>query len=193
MVPTEISEDHWELIIERIYGPECECVPFLGAAVNLAGDGNKGLPLGQEVNRLLLEKLLKKPVPDLQKLIRVEADDSLKDYQDLWRLGIEDLARVALHFKLKRDAPSLIRHLRNILPDAQREPSRILKVLARRPFKLLVTTNYDRLMERALREADKSCLPVVQPIKGYSDDTRHKLGEELSEHLEKEDGVVLYK
>jgi hypothetical protein len=40
--------------------------------------------------------------------------------------------------------------LRSILADEQCQPSPLLRTLASIPLKLIVTTNYDRLMERAL-------------------------------------------
>jgi SIR2-like domain len=155
MASKTILSKHWKLIVERIYEKFCGCVPFLGAAVNVGCPGYSGLPLGAELNRYLVEKLLNKPVASLLELAKVSRDKALDDYDDLVRVGLEDLARVALHYQFEMDVPSLINHLRTAIPDDDREPSKLLQVLARRRFELIVTTNYDRLMERALKEAKR--------------------------------------
>lgn len=189
MTLTKIKDDDWDLIIERIYEKYCGCVPFLGAAVNIKCAGYEGLPLGAEVNRTLVQRLVKKPVPILADLAKVTADATLDNFRDLTRVALEDLARVSLYFRAKRDEPSLIAHLRDVLPDENREPSKLLKALARRRFELIVTTNYDRLMERALAEIPKPYKPVIQPRKGFSDDARKALQNELADF----DGTVVYK
>lgn len=189
MPHTKIDDDHWELIVERIFEKYCGCVPFLGAAVNLQCPGYQGLPLGTEVNRTLVERLVRRAVPQLTDLAQVTADAALDNYKDLARVALEDLARVALYFRTKRDEPSLIKHLRKVLPDEQRDPSKLLNVLARQRFGLIVTTNYDRLMERALADIQKPYKRVIQPRKGFSDDEKKALQYELADF----DGTVIYK
>jgi hypothetical protein len=93
MASETINAKHWKLIVERIYEKFCGCVPFLGAAVNVGCPGYSGLPLGAELNRFLVEKLLDKPGVSLQELATVSPDKALEDYEDLLRIGLEDLAR----------------------------------------------------------------------------------------------------
>jgi hypothetical protein len=75
---------------------------------------------------------------------------------------------VALEFEVNRgERRSLIDALKSILPDADCEPSPLLETLAGLPFKLIVSTNYDRLMERALEGHDHRYELIVQPVEGF--------------------------
>jgi hypothetical protein len=64
-------------------------------------------------------------------------------------LRVHDLARVALHAEATIGKKNLVQLLQQILPDAERKPSRLLRTLARLPLRVIVMTTYDRLMERA--------------------------------------------
>jgi hypothetical protein len=70
------------------------------------------------------------------------------------------LERVSLWFEItlgrKRLVDSLEEHLM-----AGKKPSPALKMLAALPFKIIVTTNYDRLLEEALRESSKTPFLIV--------------------------------
>jgi hypothetical protein len=189
MPRSRISREDWTLILERIHGKAC--VPFLGAGVNVSHDGYEGLPLGPELTRQLAWELHGVKRAELDELAEVMSGTALfKRYGDLARLGVEDLARVALHFLWKWDHPRLMQHLRSVLPDQDRQPSELLQTLARLPFRLIVTTNYDRLMERALEEAGTAFLPVVQPIGGFDRDTQAQLRDQLADWGEQ---LILYK
>jgi len=172
----------WDTIEQNIRGGHC--VPFLGAGVNV-GAGLDGLPLGGEVaSRLaakfagqddLLENLIRvdqavdELLTALMELVAAEQREGLKaNYRDLFRLRAYDLARVALHAESKVGKPSLVQWLQQILPDEQREPSRVLRTIAALPVRLVVTTNYDRLMERAYElEGQPEPLVVCQPLAGF--------------------------
>jgi hypothetical protein len=181
MVKTVIDEFDWTIIQEAVHGGTC--VPFLGAGVNADCPrlGYTGLPLGGDVALRLIEKLLNSDVEKEDDLASVQiVHDKLKKtewHQDLARLRFKDLPRVALHVqvKSKRRRVHLINWLRQILAEDKHEPSKPLHTLATLPFRLIVTTNYDCLMERALdKRAEEShrshpYLPVVQPIKGFSE------------------------
>ena len=117
------------------------CVPFLGAAANYKHAGYEGLPLGTAVAESLAAKLPNEKLPDKTNLPRV----SMVLERQIFRAG-------------------LLKNLRTLLPDTERDPSRLLKVLATLPFDLYVTTNYDRLMERALQPRDP--IVVVQTVGG---------------------------
>jgi len=175
----------------------------LGAAVNVDSDDGayKGLPLGGQVSFRLLEKLLRLKGIDLSQLIRVETYETIDNserYKDLRRLGLENLARVSLQVEHQEDYKHLIQYLRQILPDQERDPSPLLRTLARLPaptattdppFQLIVTTNYDCLMEKALAEAGIKPKVVVQPKKGFSPAKQEELQNDLAVYS----GVVLYK
>ena len=84
-----------------------------------------------------------------------------------------------------------MKQLELILPDTERESSELLKTLARLPFSLGVTTNYDRLMERALCDlaVNRPYRQIVQPIGGFNAARQKSLQQELSGY----DGLILYK
>lgn len=168
MATSKIKESHINLIIDRIH--EGRCVPFLGAGSNVSCDNHhyEGLPLGAEV---------------AMRLIRA--------------LGIEfkgwnqnDLARVALLGEFETDRPHLVRNLKSILPDHKCNPSPLLNTLAEIPFKLIVTTNYDRLLEKALRIKRKPFKQIIQTASGFGDNKKIR---KFFENLEEYKGLILYK
>ncbi|GIK41603.1 MAG: hypothetical protein BroJett011_54360 [Chloroflexota bacterium] len=163
MANSKIDPLQMEMIVERIRVGRC--VPFLGAAANISNlaRGYAGLKLGSDVARELASQM---------------------------NGGGEsaNLARIALQYEVRTDRSFLVRKLKMALPDQNCEPSPLLKTLARLPFQLIVTTNYDRLLEEALKgQAFES---IVQPAQGFEDTpaTRGWL-----ERLEAYDGLILYK
>ncbi|MGA9996093.1 MAG: SIR2 family protein [Pyrinomonadaceae bacterium] len=164
---TSITKAHWNLIVNRI--SEDRCVPFLGAGVNVsdAGRNYQGLPLGCGVASKLIEEV--------------------SDFKGRDR---ENLARIALEYEFETDRPQLISGLRTILPYENCKPSPLLKNLASLPFKLIITTNYDCLMEQALSDEGKQLEPLVQPIEGFLNiEETQKLFDRLSIY----DKVIVYK
>ena len=168
-------------------------MPFLGAGVNAEGDGYAGLPLGAAVALRLAEDLVTAQVTKFEELAKVEVlNEALNEYPHLLRLSLQDLARVAFHLERAVDNPHLMRVVRSILHDRDCEPSRLLKTLARLPVRLIVTTNYDGLMEKAFEEAGRKYRRVVQPIGGFDPNAMVELDEELAEA--KAGGIpILYK
>lgn len=174
MVMAEIDPLDWSTIVDSIR--RGRCVAFLGAGVNVGvNDGYSGLPLGSQVSEQLVGKLFGKQDTALEKLITVVPDPAIRglleeNYADLVKLRAYDLARVALHIEARPGGRNrLLDLLAELLPDEQCEPSPLLTTLAALPFRLIVTTNYDRLMERAfVQETQIQPLVVVQPTKGFS-------------------------
>jgi hypothetical protein len=188
MVSRTIDPLQWDMIIDAIHTGRC--VPFLGAGVNASTPDYKGLPLGGEVAIRLVERLLGSNIPDPSRLVSRQPGPLGDKYQDLMRLRLQDLARVALHVQVSGDQVYLMRLLQEILPDLECNPSRLLETLARLPLRLIVTTNFDRLMESALRQNEKpEPLVIVQPLKGFS--AREQLL--LQDALAASDRLVLYK
>src|SRR5205823_2674284 len=75
--------------------------------------------------------------------------------------GLENLPRVALHVEVQGgERPYLVQQLRKVLAESACQPSNLLTCLAELPFRLLITTNFDRLMERALEAAFERSLPI---------------------------------
>ena len=191
---TSIPPMQWNLLCERIH--DGFCVPFLGAGVNVGRpDEYEGLPAAAGVVKALVEELLGRPIENLESLARVEADAALQQqFADLCRPGLHNLARVALYAEAGGDPAYFMSLLRRIVPDEDRTPSQLLRVLARLPLRLIVTTNYDRLMERTLDPlvTDGTRPPytrVVQPVKGFDAKDQRRLQNDLKQHP----GLVLYK
>ena len=157
-------------IVERIRTGRC--VPFLGAGVNLTSRSRRyrGLPLGGKLARKLANRL--------------GANNST-------------LARLALEWEVRADRWSLVhflsRALRHEPADPRCVPSPLLRTLARiQSLKLVVTTNYDALFEKALadegRERDYEV--VVQPPQGF--DATIEIREWLG-RLQQQKKLILYK
>jgi len=121
------------------------CTAFLGAAVNYSKDAGKGLPLGAEVSKLLAEDIDQKK----EKIV-----------------DPGNLAKVSLVYECLVDRTPLIQAVKGHIPDRQREPSSSLRILAKLPIDLYVTTNYDRLLEDALIAAMRPPFVVVQTPDG---------------------------
>lgn len=66
----------------------------------------------------------------------------------------DDLRRVALCYEQVLDRQSLAQAIKAAV-DVSTEPSIALRALAALPFQLIMTTNYDTLFERALRESPR--------------------------------------
>jgi hypothetical protein len=71
-----------------------------------------------------------------------------------------DLQRVSLCFETTLGRKSLVDALETYLK-VGKKPSPVLKMLAALPFKIIITTNYDRLLDDALKEADKHPVRIV--------------------------------
>jgi len=124
-----------------------DCILFLGAGVHAPPDESpyaypeeQRPPLGGD----LAERLAKEC--DFRKQFDKESP--------------RDLQRVSLCFETTLDRKSLVDSLEKHLM-AGKKPSPALKMPAALPFKIIVTTNYDRLLEEALREFNKDPFPTV--------------------------------
>ena len=159
----KLSNIHWDSIVGGIDNDRC--VPFLGAGANAGTD----LPMGSEVARYLLEKLLDRKVATIDDLVEVKPKAALKNYPDLGRARVDDLARVALHIELEGGNPAVVRYLKEVIVEKGRKPAEILRVLARLPFKLIITTNYDCMLEHAFKlEKQPRAGVLSQPIDGFT-------------------------
>lgn len=65
-----------------------------------------------------------------------------------------NLQRVSLYYESQLNRNALVNEVRGAVMGGRR-PSPVLRALARLPFKLVITTNYDQLFEDALRDAGK--------------------------------------
>ncbi len=125
---------------------EGRVVPFLGAGVNIRSPGRSSggvaLPTGGQLSRQLAE------------LVSYPADDD----RDL-----DDLSKVTSYF-VETSARSVLRQELRSVFDVETEPGPIHHYLASIDAPLLiVTTNYDDNMERALQRAGRPYELVVHP------------------------------
>jgi hypothetical protein len=70
-----------------------------------------------------------------------------------------NLQRVALCYEVYQNRQKLVQELRNAVY-TDKSPSPIVKALAKLPFKLIITSNYDQLFEMALRLEGKN--PIIE-------------------------------
>jgi hypothetical protein len=135
----KVSEEELDLIVERI--EEEKCVPFLGAGVSLGFNG-PGLPTASKLAEALAQAC-GYPGPDRQ-----------------------DIFRVAQYYELAKDRESLHRKIRTELKVPNIAPSRIHEVIAKLPIRHVLTTNFDDLMERALRSEGKKPAVAMYELRG---------------------------
>jgi SIR2-like domain len=84
-----------------------------------------------------------------------------------------NLQRVALAYEIDRSRSRLVDAITAAV-DTGREPSPMLRALARLDFPIVITTNYDQLFERALREAGKTPrVAVYKPEQEATTDFRN--------------------
>lgn len=161
-----IKPVHMDLILDRIH--EGLCIPFLGAAANVKCEKRnyQGLPIGIEVASELVKKI------------------------EFMGKDKKNLAEVALQYEFRTDRSFLIKSLKSILPDRKCKASPIVETIAKLPFKLIITTNYDRLMERALEDESRDFKVVVQSLE-RTDNTSY-VKQRLDE-LAGYDGCIIYK
>ena len=79
----------------------------------------------------------------------ITEDDFAQSHYDLLRLALEDLPKVSLRYRSFVNLKTFVEKLQEMIPDTTSRPSRLLRNLASMSLSLIVTTNYDRLMERA--------------------------------------------
>ena len=177
--PEQLSDEDWDLLLSRIY--QRECVPFLGAAVNIKGGNYAGLPLGSDVALSLLARDLK--ISDARLSAETFVDVLPKHpafgksgkFEDLARCVLSDLARVALYYRGHRDIKFLTDTLLDLIPDHELKPSPTLQQLAGLIYPVnglkgglttIVTTNYDCLLENAI-DNQVGYERVIQPPDGF--------------------------
>ena len=76
-------------------------------------------------------------------------------------LTAEHLLTAAQYYENQRGRNALIRHIRNALDTTSVRPTAVHRLIASSPIKVIFTTNYDDLIERALREAGRACNIIV--------------------------------
>jgi len=163
---SKIPDFEMNYIVDEI--KDNSCVPFLGAGVNVSSmrHNYEGLPLRAEVARELAMRLVLEDIP----------------YPD-------NLSQVALQGEMETGRLRVIEMLKEIISDSNHEPSPLIRTLAKLPFKMFITSNYDRLLERALEEEGKDFKTIIQLSQGFE----NKRSKKWFNELENYDGVLIYK
>ena len=120
------------------------CVLFVGAGISI---GEGGLPSGGQLAKELAER----------------CDYPGDDFS---------LDRVAQYYENNIDRADLLEYVCERIREARREPMETHKLIASLPFKTIVSTNYDCLIERALEESGKSLKVIVtdEDISSWKED-----------------------
>jgi hypothetical protein len=127
-----------------------ECVLFLGAGIHAPAPDDSKYKYPDDVRPLLGGELAEKLAEQCDYLTQLPQESP------------RDLQRVSLCYQYTKglDRTKLVSVLDKHLM-AGKKPSPLLKMLAALPFRLLVTTNYDRLIEAALRQKEKDPTVVI--------------------------------
>jgi hypothetical protein len=165
-VPESDLSEHFDAVVDLLM--EGELIPFLGAGVNRCGrppDVTWGpstfLPDGGELSRHLAEEF-RYPAEDQWNLLRVAQFVAL--------MRGERRLYSALHKILADDyAPTAVHTFFASVPRALRARG------CKRPCQVIITTNYDDLMEQALREAGEP-FDVLWYITTADESTAHERG-----------------
>lgn len=143
-----LADPDWRLIVKRIHDEEC--LPFLGAGASL-GNGS-GLPTAYQLATALAD----------------ECDYPGGDRSDLFR--------VAQYYQMKFDADALRSFVGDEILKGTRAPTTVHETIAALPFRYVITTNFDKLMERAFESARPPKTPHVALYKRHGDQVGFPLG-----------------
>lgn len=184
-VSNQIEPPNWKPLLQDIH--DGRCVAFLGAGANIGGGGVE-IPTGVKLAKDLVRHMTGLKAADNPEDL-VKLNPPLDKHKDMLRSGLTDLARVSLHLRDQLGAKDFLDEIRGRLIHQTCQPSPLLKVLASLPFELIVTTNYDCMMEASLIEAQRPFYTVVQPLHGFDE----KRGRQINEELNNFNSVRLYK
>jgi hypothetical protein len=142
-----------------------DCILFLGASIHA--------PPPDDSKYVYPEEHRPSMGGELSKLLATECNFESK----LQNESPYDLQRVSLCYEYTNDLgrDNLIKSLRKYLAN-NKKPSPALAMLARLPFKIIVTTNYDHLLETAFSKSGKEPKKIIYnpssivPTKDITDD-----------------------
>ena len=129
---------------------EQSCVPFLGSGVSAKTDSEDGFPIGSSLAQRMYEELVQRG-----------CNGNIANPNDL--------LEVSTHYQHHLERFRLLRFIQSNIPDRDTRPLTAHRMLAKLPFGVFITTNYDTLMEKALDDEDKKPKKVVQPREGFKD------------------------
>lgn len=153
-----------EELIEQL--ERSNVVPLLGDGLAQEGEGKGGLPSQKEL---------------AQELARrsgyMESDLTL--------------SRVAQHYELQQKRHALISFMRERLSDVHSEPLAVHRLLAAYPWRFVLTTSLDDLLERALSESKRSFMQIIGNTDVAFQDDEKLLLVRMYGSLDQPDSVVL--
>lgn len=115
----------------------------------------------------------------------------LIDRAHLDELKGRPLPEVAQAYELRMGRHSLIAYLASRIEDSCYEPSPVHHLIAALPFKGIITTNWDNLLEEALYQAKKPTLKVVRDTDIPFADDEKVLLIKLHGSIEQKDSIVV--
>ncbi|NUO81849.1 SIR2 family protein [candidate division KSB1 bacterium] len=136
-LPTDID---WDTLVDEL--KKQTLVPFLGAGASLGCDGATGLPTGGSLAEMLAQEC---KYPGKDKF---------------------DLLRVAQYYAFRRGEMRLRSSLNEKLSLKEVKPGEIHNLIASWPVNVVLTTNFDNLVERAFSKRDKDPAKALYDRKG---------------------------
>lgn len=135
-----------------------KCILFLGAGVHSPPDDPK-----------LLERYqyTAKDAPPRGKALSIHLAKTCGYDEEFPEEDFDHLQRMSMAFQQRKGRPALAQEITDQVSNGKR-PSPVLNALARMPFRIVITTNYDRLFEKALTRAEKEYEHCI-----YSRDENH--------------------
>jgi hypothetical protein len=133
-----------DALVERVKGGQC--ILFLGAGVNFPSERESVYPYPECDS------------PPLGGTFSAELAKLCQFAENFPKADPRNLQRVSLCYEITHDRQSLVEEIKKAV-HVGKEPSPAVHALANLPFSLVITTNYDQLFERALRQAGKN--PIV--------------------------------
>jgi hypothetical protein len=144
-------------------------VLFCGAGISM---GPGGLPSGWQLTQELAER----------------AGGRRHGLGDVSRMGLPEVAQ---DYELKLGHQSLIQYVINRIDDPKYSPLRTHQIIAALPFNKVITTNWDNLLEEALRQARQPFVKVVRdPDIAFADEEKVLLIK-LHGSIEQKDTIVI--
>lgn len=112
------------------------------------------------------------------------------------RAGLGDVSRmtlpeVAQAYELEMGHQSLIAYVTNRIDDPRYAPLRTHQLITSLPFKRIITTNWDNLVEAALRQAGRTFVKLVRDIDVAFVDEEKVLLVKLHGSIEQKDTLVI--
>jgi len=162
-----------------------EVVLFAGAGVSLGTHGQKGLPSAQELTRELAL------AADFCRAAKCWNFNS-QSAQCCWDSGCVSLyTEVAENYAERLGRPALLSFLRERIDAPGVQPLRAHHAIARLPISVIITTNWDRLLDRALRDVGRQVTTVVDNYEVAFSGHHETLLVKMHGSIERPDSIVL--